>query len=215
MFGSFQDKDVLLDDNHTYLAHNLKSLYVLGHLRVIFMEFGISKGKTGSWFARENTEFETYLHCKLFTVCLKFKFDWVFCIFICWIWQPYHPCILTECRASYLGNRVHHGNASLSGTSAYSLPDRRGMSNEGLIFFGVMIILSYKPVFGLFFLVPLLYSFYFWGLELLPYLSHNSLCNFFIFPGILYTSSSQIFSMRTYLYLHNGCWYEVIIFLIT
>lgn len=62
MFGSFQDKDVLLDDNQTYLAHNLKSLYVLGHLRVIFMEFGISKGKTRSWFARENTEFETCLH---------------------------------------------------------------------------------------------------------------------------------------------------------
>lgn len=44
MFGSFQDKDVFLHDNQTYLTHILKSLYVLGYFRVIFMEFGISKG---------------------------------------------------------------------------------------------------------------------------------------------------------------------------
>lgn len=87
MFGSSQGKDVFLHDNQIYLTHILKSLYVLGYLKFIFMELGIPNGKTRSWsfirFARENTVFETYLHCKLFTVYLKLRCNWVFCNFIC------------------------------------------------------------------------------------------------------------------------------------
>ena len=42
------------------------------------------------------------------------------------------------------------------------LPEKREASNERLkFFFGIMIILGYKSTFGLFFIVPLLYSFYF------------------------------------------------------
>lgn len=88
MFGSSQDKDVFLHDNQIYFTHILKSLYVLGYLSVMFMEFGISKGENKKLVIhyvcqREYRVFETYLHCRLFTVYLKFKFNWVFCIFIC------------------------------------------------------------------------------------------------------------------------------------
>lgn len=42
------------------------------------------------------------------------------------------------------------------------LPEKREVSNERLkFFFGIMSILSCKPIFGPFFLVPLLCSFYF------------------------------------------------------
>lgn len=143
--------------------------------KAIFMECEISKGKIR---CRPSIKVDRHLCniCDIVTLKISRCMSEILISLVILRFRllTYHLPVPSGCSVSHLGSRVHHGNSSLSGTSL-DFPPKEDRSEQ----WKPQVFLwssdqSNKTILSLFFFVPLLYRFYFWSLELLPYFSHRS-----------------------------------------